>query len=345
MSTGIWWEQQGNRLLLHSPHELVSAAGIGGQHYFEMPTDWHLKDTHPDLLRLCEMILFPKVNKAHQWTRKQGSRIGLAFSGGVDSSAAYCLLKGLDPELFYLKRHGIHPTVMRQDNPMKVFGVNGLCVHRMHTNTELIRKPVHGFVTDYHVAVPAILLADKYDLGYIATGTMLESTYVWKGWEYRDFGKSAHWRRWSTTLALAGLTMFMPVAPLSEILTNKVVEQCGFQAESCIRGDGSPCLQCYKCWRKQAIRGVAAEQSNETKKNLTKTPPKQISSVIHANNKFGLGIPQLKQYEHMDLSWLEQYYEPAIGLAPRIFQGYLEGELRKYAEPMDTDDIERFSLV
>jgi len=335
------WTQEGNRVLLHAPHLQRQS-----KCYFVMPDNFKLSDVHPDLLRLCEFILIPQDKQPHKFTRQPGKGVGVAFSGGTDSSAAYCLLRDLNPHLFYLMRDGIKPTIMKHDNPLKVFSDNNIDVHCMKTNSELLRlnhAPEVGFVTDYHVSIPLILLADQYDLGCMCTGTMLGSTFLWKGYQYREFEETGHWKYWGGLFKQAGLQMFMPVMPCSEILTSSIVQQSGFQSESCARGCGKPCLKCYKCFRKQAISGIKLDSYIGTpiQGSLKQRPLKQGASMIQANNKFHLGIAELKEYETLDMSWTERYYARGIELAPERYQKHLTARLNQYADAMTSDDIDK----
>ena len=137
--------------------------------WFEMPSDWRFEDTHSDLFRLAEYVLLSPYegNILDGWrpSRKPGFRPGLAFSAGVDSTAAMCLM----PErtlLFYHERSGFDSQL--DHGNAKAF-INYLIeeearpVITTRSNHELIRtiggKGV-GFSTDYACAVHVILLAD-----------------------------------------------------------------------------------------------------------------------------------------------------------------------------------------
>ncbi len=340
---GLHWKQHDNRVMIYVPHWKQEC-------YFIVPDDFRLSDIHPDLIRLCELIMIPRHKPKYNFTRQPGDQIGLAFSGGTDSSAAYCLLRKLKPHLFYLMRDNIAPTSLRHDNALKTFNDNNLNVRCMKTDSELLRKSykpgdIHGFVTDYHAAIPAILLADYYNLGYISTGLMLSSAFLWKGYRYRDFSVEWHWKYWDGLFKQAGLQFFNPVMPCSEVLTNHIVQQSGFKSESCIYGNKQPCLTCVKCFRKQAIMGFKIENPSQCIRHYLKARPLiQGASMIYANNRFQVGIPELAEFEHLDVSWQEQYHIPSIALAPKKYQAHLTTELQKYAHPMIGNEIEHFDI-
>ena len=102
-------------------------------------------------------------------TREPGHRPGLSFSGGIDSTAAMCLMPQRTV-LFYGERYGFE-TKLRHDNA-NVFieyleNEIGRPVIKIRSNHELIRtRDNHsaGFSTDYACAVGAILSADLFGL-------------------------------------------------------------------------------------------------------------------------------------------------------------------------------------
>ena len=87
--------------------------------FFEMPEGFQLKETHPDLLALCEYVLLEPWEKAilqgHKFSRKQGNKVGLAFSTGKDSTAAKFLLPD-DTVLGYNERKSDASRILNQSN-------------------------------------------------------------------------------------------------------------------------------------------------------------------------------------------------------------------------------------
>lgn len=324
------WSQEDNKVIVTSPI---------GSYFFVMPEGFNIKNVHPDLIKLTEMVLFlpwfPNL-KDYKFTRNKGSKIALSFSGGADSMAAQCLLPK-DTILFYHRR-ALKPGLLKHDNPLYVFESNNLDVKIIESNHEDIRTNYNlmtGFSTDLAPCAAAILLADYWDLGYLATGTMLESTYIYKGYVYRDFSKVSYWQFWFKCFKDAGLEIFFPVMPCSEVLNMKILKQNNRMSISCIRGERKPCNKCYKCYRKSCINGIQPELCQEAKKILQQRPLKQGASLIYSVNKFNLNVPELNSYKLLQLNWLEDYYEQALELIPDDYKAYLKTELEKYAKPMD----------
>ena len=99
------WKQKGNRLFFKTNEE---------EYYFEMPIGWDISDTHEDLFRISHHFLCSpwETGILDGWTpsRTKGWRPGLAFSGGVDSTACMHLMP---PEtlLFYHQRDGFESNL------------------------------------------------------------------------------------------------------------------------------------------------------------------------------------------------------------------------------------------
>lgn len=337
------WQQEGNKLTVDS---------LEGNFFFLMPDYFKLETVDPDLIRLAELVLFYPWNKSlakYNFSRKRGEKTALCFSGGIDSMAAYCLLPK-DTILFYHKREARGTTMMKLDNPLRVFRENKLNVEMVTSDQEEIQTfhgNPRGFSTDMAHAAAMILLADYWNLGYIATGTMLESTYIYKGYKYRDFSEDTYWNFWFKIFKSAGLELVFPVMPCSEYLNWKIVTCNNKLSISCIRGSGEPCGKCYKCFRKLCIGNIKTGldfRNKEISSILTTRPLKQAASLIYAMNKYGHEIPEIHEYKKIDLEWLEGYYDVAMEKIPEKYKEYLKNELEKYSTPMDRSKIKLFNL-
>ena len=188
---------------------------------FEMPEDWVYSETHTDLFQLAHHLLVEPWDKSvmDQWqpTRQPGWRPGLAFSGGVDSATALCLMPD-STVLLYHERCALSGKLSHA-NAHRFFehieSTTGRRVHRIRSNHEKIRQTQGqsiGFSTDYACAVHAVLLADYFSLDSIATGMPLENSYLFHGHQYRDFASSRFWNHYSKMFADVGLPLYQPVA-------------------------------------------------------------------------------------------------------------------------------------
>lgn len=339
------WKQKGNKLTVKAP--------IGNEYYFIMPEDWRMEDTHKDLFYLAEWVLFSPFYdgfnktaiKKYNWSRKKGKKVGLSWSTGVDSTAAMLLLPK-DTVLFYHQREGINPTVLVQDNAFNAIKEIDKPVIVVKSNHELINethgKLRRGFTTDLACCASLILLADYLDLGYIATGTMLGSTYLKKGNYYREFENDWYWKHWSNICKLAGLELNFPVGGCSEILTNEIVKKSDMDGKifSCLRTKGM-CGACFKCFRKKMIDGEEVEvNSEEIGRNLMKKPIHQGDSLIYAYQRSNLDIPVLNGYKEVECSFLERHYTKALELVSEELKQTIATNLGKYRiKPMTKEDI------
>jgi len=341
------WRQEGTRVVVGYPK---------GEIFFEMPEEFKLENIHPDLIMLANYCLFstyyPVPIYEHVFTRNPGKKIGLAFSGGVDSTAAMLLLPE-DIELVYHQRQGFPVTGMRQDNALYMFENMKKKVWKIKSDQEIIGEREEtgkrGFSTDYCAGVAIILMADMLDLGYFATGQMMESTHLRRGYKFRDFEKTKFWLTFEPLFKEAGLTLLGPVFSCSEVITNKIVEQSEYKdlAQSCVRGfAGQGCNACYKCFRKNLIRGKKIPtRSYEINHILTSRPLKQAASLIYAMNKFKSEILELDEYKGMELKFVERYYPPALELIPEEIKIGVKEKLEEFGiEPMTSAEINEMGI-
>ena len=341
------WTFDGNRLLFDAD---------GMDIWFEMPKEWSFENTHQDLFRLSEYVLLGKEYKEiiEDWTptRKPGRRPGLAFSGGVDSTAAMCLMPQRTV-LFYGERSGFE-TQLRHDNANRFIDHLeknvGRPVVRVISNHELIRTKdgkSPGFSTDYACAVGAILCADLFDLDSIGTGMPLENSYLFHGQVYREFSEGWFWKHYSPLFAGVGLPIYQPVSGCSEIVNAIIVEKNGFSeyAQSCLRASaGDVCGACWKCFRKNTLNGHDFSFSNEIETFLGKRPLKMAVSTLYMLQKISHSsvfteiiekYPDLEDMMSTELSWLEKHHVPAMDLVPHQYRSYTTKMLDEYIARMD----------
>ena len=323
--------------------------------WFEMPKGWKFENTHPDLFKVAEFVLLspyePKILENWEPSRRPGIRPGLAFSAGVDSTAAMCLMPDRTL-LFYHERSGIE-SIMNHENANRFINhlieEVGRPVVRVKSNHEISRTlggKSPGFATDYACAVHVIILADHYDLDSIATGMPLENSFLYHGQKFRDFKETHFWRKHSKIFESIGLPIYQPVMGCSELVNRQIVDSFGYGgfAQSCLRAQaGKSCGKCWKCFRKNTLIGKPFTMSNEISTFLTKKPLKMAASTIYSIQKLdkrGLGGEIINNYEHirelidMDVSFLEGFYAPATELLPEKYKEITEHLLLGCAKEM-----------
>ena len=329
--------------------------------FFNMPEDWNINATHEDLFRLAHYVLVAPWDTSvlDDWspTRKPGWRPGLAFSGGIDSAAALALMPS-STVLIYNQRSGIEGK-LNHTNAFRFFEELNKSTHRevlcIESNHESIRMrdgKMAGFSTDYACAVQVILLADYFGLDSIGTGMPLENSYLWHGYQYRDFSETWFWTHYGKIFSDVGLDLYQPVAGCSEVVNMHIVQQMNWSgwAQSCLRSDtpGKVCGKCWKCFRKNSLLGIPFKFAGEIETFLAKRPLKQAASTLYSIQKGGVsqkGIkirekyPDLKELLDYDFDFLNRFYAPASELIPLRYRNFTKLKMKKYVKPMSADDI------
>jgi hypothetical protein len=275
--------------------------------YLRGPSDWNISEIHPDHLGLSALLIVrPWFNQSLKFSFGVSQRfadacqemkitvtpvdsqivpydsdsaeyIGLAFSGGADSTAA---LSVLPPSTipFFLDRPDTGGSLysklaaLRSVNKLSQLGYDCQIIE---CDLESIREPL-GFPTDLSNGVPAILLAKRMKLFGIAYGTVLESLYGLGRVEYKEYSETSHYKNWWNVFLQSGLPLSYPTGGISEVGTELICSKSsiGNLAQSCIRGTAmEPCNFCWKCFRKQTVRVAlkVVEEDMQKTHNLLKS--------------------------------------------------------------------------
>lgn len=337
------------------------------QVFFEMPPDWSMALTHPDLFQLAHHLLVEPWDKSvlENWqpTRTPGWRPGLAFSGGIDSSAAMALMPE-ETVLIYHERIEIE-SKLNHTNALRFFQKikedTGRTVHRIPSNHEQLRAlqgKSAGFSTDYACALQVILLADYFGLDSVATGMPLENAYLYHGHRYRDFSTSWFWRHYSPLFKSVGLPLYQPVAGCSEVVNLQIVGARHWEgwAQSCLRSNhaGEVCGACWKCFRKNTMQGQQFTLSDEISTFLEKQPLKQAASTLFSIQLNGVskeGINIRERFSHLnsllvqDWSFLRHHYEQALDMIPPKYREFTRLRLQEFSSPMTEVEIARLKSI
>jgi len=347
------WRQKDNYVFLQNKDIEI---------HFEVPNNFKLNDTHPTLLRLVEYLVFGPFEKEVfkrsdilKWKKrvfKKTGDIALSWSTGKDSTAAMLVL----PEntlLFYHQRDEYLGGSLDQDNAFRfinhIKGKKRLFVSK--SNQEKVRMlhgKERGFSTPFSCVAGLVLLADHFKLNYIATGTMLDSTFIEKGCKYRDLKE--FWSRWGLIFGRAGLKLVLPVGNISEVLTSKIVSMSEYDeySFSCIRGNnGKACGKCYKCFRKNLLDGKEVIYSSNADRALYHSDHlHQGDALIWAYQRSNLKIPRLEEYRNLDLSFLERYYPLGNHLIPEKYRSFVLEKFKEYdIKPMNKEDIKKLKKI
>ena len=337
------WKQIRNEIQFDSPEGLVT---------FRVPEDFSLVRTSPDLLWTIESVLLSPWHTKYstEWvpTRRPGRIPGLSFSGGIDSTAALCLM----PEntiLLYMERNFEsmikHANALYFLDELKREGRTTLSIPSNHEFIRTKHGKNPGFSTDYACMAHLILLADYFDLDAAGTGMPLENSYFFHGTIVRDFSNARFWKSNSAIFRFLGLPLYQPVAGCSEILTNNIVKETKLHdlAKSCLRSEiiGKTCEKCWKSFRKNIFNQRAWEMSNEISTFLSKRPLKQgiatlfaLQQIMKKQGKIPEEAKDLLSVIETDLSFLRDYWGPSLDLLPDKYREFTSEKLSGYASPM-----------
>ncbi|MFI6324004.1 DUF6395 domain-containing protein [Nonomuraea sp. NPDC050556] len=273
--------------------------------------------------------------------RRAGRTLALSYSGGADSVAAASMVP--DAPFIHFRRVS-HPRVpnrwthYRSDVLARLAEQTGRELTTVTSDLEFtLAEPRPGYPEHHAVAVGALLLADRMDLGGLAFGYELGSRWL-GGDRYllRFTPDNPMWAphgAWGRLFAAAGLHIVLPVGGVSEAVTMRLALESPLrdQLRWCLRGDGGPCRTCGKCLYKEIIQAAVERRPLDTpltekrpvvQKWLRKPPFGGMEMI-----EYGIArIPDLgplgraKEYfpdaTEESTAWLDRCYRPAIDEIP-----------------------------
>ena len=297
------------------------------------------------------------------YTPKSDGKPGLAFSGGVDSTAALALMPNNTVPVFLDRPHRANTTLYNKSAAKATLAfleAKGVPNISISTDVEFIRNPV-GFPTDLATGIPVLALATHFQFDSVGFGTVMESAYRIGHEKSRDYLKAPHYKVWAPLFAAAGLPLFLPVAGVSEVGTSTIVHQSPYRgmARSCIRGEWpQTCNNCWKCFRKQLIGHGINQTEFDDNQFLKSLQSKEIVSKLSAEfisheNVLGWALNKIKRGQKLDvlfnrlvsstypLNHLNTFFPPAIVLVPPKYRLHVIEQLRTYLLEMEEVDQRR----
>lgn len=359
-----------------------------------LPLDWDLTKVHPDALALATIFLvYPFCNKKLELSigispffaqkceeiikkevgpinpllsareTKKTDKMALAYSGGVDSTAAVSIIPKESP-LFFIDR--IMPegetSMYKKEAAYRAceeMRKKGHKVYEIETDFEYIREPI-GFPVDLACCIPAILMSDYEGIDSIAAGMIMESAYKIGHEKYIDYVKSWHYSVWGSLCKAAQLPLSLVTAGLSEVATTLIASRSEYMgiAESCMRGlGGNPCMKCMKCFRKGLLDEVLQikdlSEENIARfflnpgayKTILYTPMKHQNVMAYimkhysGTNKTVEVFKEKMGTNRFELDYLEKWYAPAIEVIAPRYQDYVSTKMREYVPSMSINEM------
>jgi hypothetical protein len=365
---------------------------------FQFPTAWTLEDVHPDVLALAiAFLVFPFARTRLRVPRPVSAdfardfevlttlrieptgavarhdagnrgRTGLAFSGGVDSTAAVGLLPS-DTALVHANRGRPNRLGREGQRPWSRFSTEGALescrvmaragreVVVVATDMEYLTAPV-GVPTHLSIGVPALLLSGALDVSSVAFGTIMESAYGIGYGRFRDFAASPHWQQPEALYRAAGLRYSPVAAGLSEVATLRAVRALpyGGIARSCARGRLKPCGRCVKCFRKGLAAMALDSRFDDAALDRGLSSPQVIRELLtqpihHANvyawaaQRYTGRLQAIRALRNVvdegDLAWMERWYSPSAELLPDVQMRSVTEAAGHLVGPMTARDLSR----
>lgn len=297
------------------------------------------------------------------YTSKSDGRPGLAFSGGVDSTAALALMPRNTVPVFLDRPHRVNTTLYNKSAAKATLAfleAKGIPNIAISTDVEFIRNPV-GFPTDLATGIPVLALASHFQFDSVGFGTVMESAYRIGHERSRNYIDSPHYKVWAPLFSAAGLQLFLPVAGVSEVGTSTIVHRSPYRgmARSCIRGDWpQTCNNCWKCFRKKLIEHGINQTNFSEHQFIESLQSKEVVSKLSAEfisheNVLGWALNKIERGSKLDLLFnrlvastyplhhLDAFYPPAIDLVPPKYRLHVLEQLRKYLPEMKQEDQRR----
>ena len=261
--------------------------------------------------------------------------VGVAFSGGVDSTAVLDLL----PSTIPIYTQVANPTGMHiiENALLSVEEVGGISIISNYDELAPLYGRSKGFYGDAGFTITAILYSYYYNLHTIADGNVLERMYLFgphgHGTKYRDQDLS----KMMSAFAGVNLGYCIPCAGMTEVLTTKITDKAGMKySMGCMRGEGGvPCNNCLKCFRKRGLQGNPLPTNKEVDKKLNKEYIPTLPSLLWARDYKGLSHPIFDDIV-MDISWVDKWYPKSLEYIPEYLHKFFLSKLEEFEiEKMD----------
>ena len=293
-----------------------------------------------------------------------GGTPALSFSGGADSMAALAVMpKDTEPVFMQRSTSKNIKSLYNPDAALKSCNILtnlGYNLHIVESDLEYLRNPL-GFPSDLAVGSPIILLGQNCNFDSIAFGTILESAFGTSGESFRKYSDSSHYKFWNTLFESVGLSYSLPVAGVSEVGTEIILDNSalGNFYQSCIRGSWKePCRLCWKCFRKGLLDKksdsktketeilLMLEKSKEVRKKIINEPIIRhegvltyslsgiISNDIRINN-----LKKLVRVNEIPIKWMEKWYQKSGNLISQLHREKVITNIANYLPNMSLIEI------
>lgn len=357
-----------------------------------LPKDLNIRSIHPDVLALVALlIVYPYLKSQiilpigvsqvfHNEVKKTtGMNIlpvnpslkprkapadsipGLAYSGGVDSTACLAIMPPNTCSVYH-DRTFIKGEVFNKEAAQyacRSLKQSGRSIYMVKSDFDYVRSP-KGYAVEMSTAIPALLLSDYLRFDSIAIGTTLE--YFIDHFQY--YNKRTYSIKWDKLFRIVDIHLNQPTAGISEIGNYIIASHSpyGRFAESCMSGSaGKPCMNCFKCFRKQLTKMVLQKQSvsdelldrlfriRGARAKLEKFPIffenviTYITANYHGNHPLMNMLKKKTRGNITDVKWMEKWHSPSLKWIPRKYQDEIKKNIMKHLSVMSAEDETRMA--
>ena len=271
----------------------------------------------------CDIIPKAKVNTTNK-------KVAIAFSGGIDSTAACLLLPNSIPiytKVKELQKHKIENAML------SLKSLNGVSVESNYNEFGTLFGKKPGYYGAAGFTLTSILFSEYYNIKTVCDGNVCETCYMYSdgkhGTRYNLDYVSLK-KELDVNFRKVGLEYGNPCAGLTEVGTTIIAGNYKFSL-GCMRGiDGRPCYTCLKCFRKEALRGVVLKTNPEVDKKLTnqKLIP-MLPSLLYSKYHHGLSHPSFNNIKK-NIDFVDKWYPRSLELMPEYLHETLKKSLLKF---------------
>lgn len=316
-----------------------------GKHTFVAiyPQSINLEEVEKGYFDLMIYLLFyglENIDISDTTIQIAGNNKILSYSGGADSTAILLEYAGTP---VHILRYWSSEYEHRQIRA--VFNVNGVNISTDFEKVRMLYGKTLGFNIGIGYACMYFPMMPAMKANTVYFGIIFDDISFHYGEVFlytKDFSNTRTYLLIQYFKSL-GINFYMPMAGYSEVLTTRIADQGNIKNfSSCnVVGDGDKCLNCYKCFRKEAIRGrkidLQANQLlyNRVKAIMAKYPLKMASSTIYGIQHAGYLFDAFKD---IDVSFLDRVNVEAQAA---FFDGQILPDF-EWQTDQDRENIKRF---
>jgi len=372
----------------HRMHKLAKKS-----FYVRIPKSIHFQSPHPDSIALAITILlgvfigkrlavqegvsleFKKVfeavtgktispvnNKLKPRLTKSNFLPALAYSGGVDSTAAMSVMPD-NTVLIFADR--VDKKDQRYNKSAVYSAIDNLTKKERHvikveTDIEYVINPI-TFAHPLAPSIPAILLSESLNLDTVAFGNLLENIYGVLDNKFVYPDKSV-FTQYDKLFDVCGISAAHVTAGLTTFSTSLITNGAGTAdiAQSCMYGEelGKPCMQCLKCLYKVLYSRIINNQpildeeidslfsSWAVAKEFKSTPTRVQNAYMHLVSQIDSKHPVIKllrkklNTDTYTTGWMNGWYSDSKTLIPNQYESQIVNSIKEFVNPMSKNNRE-----